>query len=1033
MKHIKIISASAGSGKTHQLAEELYDRIGEGHVRPEGVLATTFTNRAADELRSRIRSRLLEKGAGDAARRVGGARIGTVNAVCGQLVSEFAFELGLSPDLAVVDEEAAKVALQEALDTAVTAEDSTRLAGLSERLCIENWHESVAAIVDRARANGIEGADLGDHAGRSKAGIAGLLGPATEDGEALDGEFADALRRFLGEVTADGRKNTENALAAARQLLARLESGRPLTWQNWYHGTSRISPARTWAEEAERVHAVALRHFGHPRLREDVDAWISLIFEAAAQALESYRQHKARWGVIDFIDQEVLALQLLGLPRVREILGSQLDLLVIDEFQDTSPIQLAVFLALAQLADRCILVGDQKQSIFGFRGTDPELMGAAMDGIEAAGGELDNLLHSWRSRPALVALTSDLFAPLFNRVGIPEARVRLKAAPPRAVEPSGLGPVAERWVLDSKKKPDDILALAALVRDFLSDPDVRVRDKVTHESRELRHTDIGILCRTNRTCEALADALADQGVPARLPRSGLMSTPEAALAAAGLRYWVDHHDALAAGEIARALYYPADGDGWLQRILETPGRAAFEDLEPLLLLRTARAAAPAAGPLQALDSVIEVLDLRERCLQWGRAQTGPANLDALRGHAGAYVALSANGPESCTVAGLTGWLDTLADDELDTQSLRAGSNAVTLSTWHRAKGLEWPVVILFEYDKSFQRSALEVHVEPAPEGFDLANPLANRALRYWPDPYYEGTSRTEFHQRLAEHALTAQVAGIQTREELRLLYVAWTRARDRVVLAGREGTLGKGLMEVLNLDEPDAGKAAWVGHDLEVPVRRSGPVEPDPGETIPGSWFPPPDVPPPHPPAFVQPSVIEETGMVIAVETIGERIPLHGRPEMDRVGNAVHAFLAADRADLSNARREEVAARLLDAWDLCSVLSSTDVVKASGALRAWIEERWPGAKWHREWPVARRLENGSMLRGQVDLVLELEGGIVVIDHKTYPGDRDAAKIQAAGYAGQLAAYADAVALATTKPAVARYIHLPVLGQVLELE
>jgi superfamily I DNA/RNA helicase len=117
---IEIISASAGTGKTYRLADELCTHILSGAARPEAILATTFTNRAADERRSRIRARLIREGRVREARRLDAARIGTVNSVCGQLVADFTFELGLSPDLRVLDEEAAAAALARYIHMPIT-------------------------------------------------------------------------------------------------------------------------------------------------------------------------------------------------------------------------------------------------------------------------------------------------------------------------------------------------------------------------------------------------------------------------------------------------------------------------------------------------------------------------------------------------------------------------------------------------------------------------------------------------------------------------------------------------------------------------------------------------------------------------------------------------------------------------------------------------------------------------------------------------------------------------------------------------
>src|SRR5262245_24378443 len=104
MSRVDIVSASAGTGKTTRLAREVADAVIRGVARPERILATTFTNRAAAELIERARTRLLQEGRATDAQRLQAARIGTVNSVCGGLVADFAFDRGLSPSLRVLDE-----------------------------------------------------------------------------------------------------------------------------------------------------------------------------------------------------------------------------------------------------------------------------------------------------------------------------------------------------------------------------------------------------------------------------------------------------------------------------------------------------------------------------------------------------------------------------------------------------------------------------------------------------------------------------------------------------------------------------------------------------------------------------------------------------------------------------------------------------------------------------------------------------------------------------------------------------------------
>src|SRR5262249_51903936 len=154
------------------------------------------------------------------------------------------------------------------------------------------------------------------------------------------------------------------------------------------------------------------------------------------------------------------------------------------------------------------------------------LMDAAVETI-LAGTEPETLARSWRSRPGLVALTSDVFARGFARHGVPASRVHLEAASSEdAVE---LGPVAERWRLPAKNMTPGAGYLAAAVRDLLPDPTVQGRDRASGTVRALRPGDVAVLCYQNATCASLARELAALGVRAVLARAGLMATPEALL------------------------------------------------------------------------------------------------------------------------------------------------------------------------------------------------------------------------------------------------------------------------------------------------------------------------------------------------------------------------------------------------------------------------------------------------------------------------------------------------------------------------
>jgi ATP-dependent exoDNAse (exonuclease V) beta subunit len=1062
--NLRVITASAGSGKTWRLSEVLDQAIADGAARPEGIVATTFTEEAAAELVERARARLLAAGRGREAQALLAARIGTVHAVCGGLVAEYAFELGLSPALRVLDEGSAEIEQKRALAAVVSPALDGELYRLQqgfEKLC--DWRLEVRTLIEAARANGLGAAALAASAERSVATLDACLGPSAPDGDVIDADLAAAIDRALAGIhtDVDDTRKTRSYLALLEEARRDLRARR-LRWGQWAKLGNGDGPAVQWAALAGEVAAAAARHPAHPRLRLEMARFIRLLFQVAASGLDAYQEHKRQRGLIDFVDQEALALELLRRPDVRAALAGQLDLVLVDEFQDTSPLQLAIFLELAALARDSVWVGDQKQAIYGFRGTDPALMDAVIESLTAtstdpelvratveAVGVIESLGVSYRSRPALVDLTSAMFAPAFAGQGIPEERTRL--TPASRDEPAGLGPIALHWPLrpDGRANKAALAAcVAAAVRDHLAAAPL-VRAAGGGAARQAGPADLAVLCRTNEQCREVAEALATLGVPAVVPRMRLLDTGEGQAVLAGLRLWVDPGDALAAAELARLGTFAADLDGLVTRALAEPGRAAFAADPPVAALLGERARDPDRGPAAATATVIDALGLRELAAAWGGAAQRHANLDALLGRAVAYAREAEAGQGAATVAGLVRDLEESAEDggffgaaRSDRQALLAGAAAVTVSTWHRAKGREWPITVLYGLETLRGPAAVGLHVVTDQNAFDLGAPLDGRWLRYWPNPYTTANQGGPVKDAFALSPAFADVVARNRREVLRLLYVGWTRARDQVILAAEEGKLEDGLFGALvdagpglfaeprpapTGPTPVTRRVTWGRSPLDLTVRAGRPAAPaprpsEPGEVTLGR------APAEHAPARLSPSMAPPVPCVVGAPVrLGPRLAVRGQPDFEWVGRAVHAFLAADRPGLDEAERLALAGSLLARHGVSDALSSSDIVASATRLWGWVDSLGP-ARVHREWPVHDVLASGAHVAGAADLVVVTAAGLVVVDHKTFPGTLEQALARVSEYSGQLAAYARALGA----PVAGTWIHLPVLGLLIEL-
>lgn len=223
---LHFISAGAGSGKTYRLTQILHAKLSAGDIRPSGVIATTFTRKAATELRERVRSHLLDQGAYRIANAMGQARINTVNGVCGELLSRFAFEAGLSTEQQVLEEKQELALLDRAIDTVMEGEETAKLLAITRRLSIEEWKGELAELVKQTRSNDIDIRLLPGFAQQNADDLLSHFPKATKDD--LTAKLIKAIEQSLPEleqVAEEGKKqNTNNYLALVKDMRNKLRA-----------------------------------------------------------------------------------------------------------------------------------------------------------------------------------------------------------------------------------------------------------------------------------------------------------------------------------------------------------------------------------------------------------------------------------------------------------------------------------------------------------------------------------------------------------------------------------------------------------------------------------------------------------------------------------------------------------------------------------------------------------------------------------------------------------------------------------------
>lgn len=1043
MEGLRAYRAGAGTGKTTRVCDEIVEAVTcpDDPVDPSAVLATTFTRSAAAELKSRIQQTILSDDdlprpdQVRLAEQIEFAAVGTVHAVARELLERYALHLGLSPRLEVIDEDAADRHLDEAIAN-MRPGPWEELASIGERLKLTDPRKLARELVAEKRTNQIGDDDFRDHLRSSADRLCEILAP---DGPDDDAPGPGLLATLASEALAAIEQLDDDTKTTAKAVrkLERLSRSDPPTWKDLVEAGKLSAGKSSGANDClEDLREFSGRVREMPGLHEDIRNYTAALAEQTLAVEHAYQRYKRERGLLDFTDLEALFVEALQEDVIREDLSTSFDLVLVDEFQDSNPIQLEIFLRLHEIVGQSCWVGDPKQSIYSFRDADLELAEAAWSLVDE--NNIEPLPVSYRAQQGLVDLHNRIFTPVFGE----DAELEDEREP----EPEGI----ERWFLDVTNNGDENRALAAGVRALIQDG--------------WRPGQVAVLTRTNPGAAARAAELEAAGIPAIVKRPGLLASRECSLVRAGLALVADPYDSLAAAQILHLLRDPTeDTPSWLlDRLrLQLDERDGMEghpwsDREPLVQLRDLDART--LSPSDAVGAVIQSLDLPARLPAWGRPERRAANLDEMAALARRYEDQMREEGRGASVRGLLWWLDELSDEDEDYHPLPHGLEAVTVSTYHGAKGLEWPVVVLSGLEKTYDPDLWEPHTigGHAEEG----HPLEGRRLRCWIWPF--GTTWNPFtgERRMSGSGLQDDVLGSaegqrqaqRTRgEEDRLLYVGMTRARDKLVLTHRgspdEGPANTEWLERLPHDQvldPELPEGVHEVDGLRTTLRVR--------------HFEAPDEPPTAGDATAW--AIQEPGRdngehrlrvhhphessPDGVEADGDAEPLPGdhpfpddwRPDDRRsFGQALHAYLAGlpSLVDVGREEKDALAARCLQRPDGTQLCEPQWLVESGDRFRAWVDRHFGGFRWYTEVPVTAPREEGGSWVGTLDLLLvDDDGRAAVIDHKAASVRPERWVGQALEHAGQLWAY-DRCVRAQGLSVAGTWIHLPVSGAMVRVD
>ncbi len=1073
LENLKLISAGAGSGKTYRLTEEMTRLLTSQAVRPTGIIATTFTKRAAAELKERVRVALLRKGMTREANELGNALIGTVHGLGVKLLRRFAYEAGVSPKVDIIADGDGQRLFNLSMAAVITLEEIHRIETLCVRLSLSsgndkyNWRGDVLNLVEVIRGNNFSPEDIAKSKVKSWETLAAYLPPVSES-LTLE-QFNTRVERLLKETRQqlldnerDGTKKTDGAAQTLRTLLRQLKEQDGLPWADY----ARLAKGETMVGAKSRdlitdLAELAARHTELSAFQDDLKSYQDLLFDFAAAAIREYDDYKKSRGRIDYTDMEVLVLELLDHESVQSTLRRELDLLLVDEFQDTSPIQLAIFLRLSELAKQSIWVGDPKQSIYGFRGAEPRLMAAVM----RANGPInpENIQRqSWRSREELVFACNSLFVsafPEFRPEEVSLEPVRLRAGgrfnPAESEELANRGALLH-WhfeVEEGGRYAAEFLrdAVAKAIRELLANPPL-ILPKGESQERRLNGGDIAVLCRSNYTCSELADSLAKQGIPAALARKGLLDTAEAIYLLACLRYMLNPADTLSVAEI---MLFGAREDlpGIIDRRLEWLAREEQpegwgKDNVVIKQLDKLRSITPEHSTSEMLNIILEQLEVRRTIVAWGDGEQRLSNLDEIRRLSVAYEDHCHHQRSAASLGGFLLYLDHFRREGKDEQGTGTRSEAVNVLTYHRSKGLEWPLVVCYDLDQGLRAGVWGRSVVPDDPGsdVDLSDPLAHRWLRYWVNPYGKLSTGIPLLDTLAESEWQERATAEALAEEARLLYVGMTRARDYLVLpTGRRGSpwldrvyaRGGNVTTVLVPDTTDT-PFTWTDVDINKTCQswtepRQQPAYEMTHHPVPflsrdrsgrqdyGSLFVDEDY-------FLQRSGSVAPGQTVTYASLNEPEPATDLRAYARCIAHLQSGDPGEEAD--EAYRRELASRLLEDFHPGGDPDPAELLLASSAFRSLLDANWPEAVFTTRFPV-RGVSDNRRYTGQADWLGRFPDGSAILIHDVFMPPKQFQQ-QSQLKLGEIALQATLLEASLGHPVIGCYLHFPAEGKITEV-
>lgn len=1045
MKNVTYINASAGSGKTYTLTHKLAELIKSGLVRPDQVIMTTFTVKAANEMKEEAKKVLYENGLFEASTQLDHAMIGTIHSVANSLIKKYWFFLGLSPDMGVMAEEDTQFYISQSLSELPTHEELNQLHAFCESVGIQYgyfsgknglnydfWKSDIEKVIALTTNYEIESYDRSMK--ESLDFIHGFVHPSVK----LDYSPEDLLAILDEHVTFAATQRESKKKQDVLTEVRRLRRGVNAPTISWYKRLSSVLNSWTKCGTQGTKIREELTELWHSELvYKEQERYIRLLFQLAERWKERFRTFKKERNLLDYNDMEKYLRDLLANKELAEEIRMGYRYLFVDEYQDCSPIQVKIFDRLSELMEHSYWVGDYKQAIYGFRGSDITLTKAVVDRIATGenGCDTETLDTSYRSLPGIVEVCNETFKRTFKDV-LDEGAIVLKT-----------------------HRTNDEKIHSVRLWDMEDPESVGIADHIAYLLKQgVNPSDIAVLGRTNAPLDLMAGILTGTyGIPANRQEVKVSEIKCTPLVLALLALVESEKDSLAKAQIA-VLTEEGYGTSKIieEKLLldadeETKESAYLNDVPLVKRLLELRPMLKQQSVGALIETMVIELDLYNEIKKIGQVSESISCLDTIvqSGYAYEQHCLQMSLPAS-----VKGFVDYLA--VIDPAG-KGNANGIQLHTYHSSKGLEWKYVILTQlYEKKndpkkcVKQDIYGIHFSYS-EQPSASTPYPEVFIRVIPFIYGAGNTNVpaDIQQQIEDSPLYKDVIKDSLAEANRLLYVGMTRPRDVLIVAlephKKDVHTLQWLEDVgLYCVRPDAQHDIFgVGCRFEDDTMTQDQFDSLSGyrylaenENMKTRRIPYHQEPCDEGVKYLSPSKLHVKGMVDASYQICEHMQqgtLVGKTMAD-VGNCIHQIFCGIEQHIDS---ESYYTNLIESYGLKTYLTDYAAIrKAWEMLVKWLTEQFGAAiNIYHERPFTL-LKDGNVYSGSIDLVWQTSDGDILIDFKTCPlGQKyilDSDSDHYAGwYAGQLDAYTDALEEAGEK-VLKRFIYYPVSGMMCEI-